>query len=56
MHLWHERRSRRKDSSGEYEVANYDAVREMFRLMADKSGRPTHFYPLSMLTYNVCPA
>merc|ERR1712070_802972 len=27
----------------------------MFRLMAAKAGRATHFYPLSMLTYNVCP-
>ena len=23
--------------------------------MADKAGRNTHFYPLSMLTYPVCP-
>ena len=28
---------------------------EMFRLMADKAGRTTHFYPLSMLTYPICP-
>ena len=26
-----------------------------FRLMADKSGNPTHFYPLSMLTYPIYP-
>jgi glycerol-3-phosphate O-acyltransferase len=46
----------RKDSNGEYEVAKFDAKSvEMFRLMGDKGGRPTHFYPLSMLTYNVCP-
>lgn len=23
--------------------------------MADKAGRKTHFYPLSMLTYPICP-
>lgn len=46
----------RKDSNDEYEVAKFDAKSvEMFRLMGDKGGRPTHFYPLSMLTYNVCP-
>jgi len=46
----------RKDSDGEYEVAKFDSKSiEMFRLMADKAGRTTHFYPLSMLTYNVCP-
>jgi len=46
----------RKDANGEYEVAPFDSKSiEMFRLMADKAGRTTHFYPLSMLTYNVCP-
>jgi glycerol-3-phosphate O-acyltransferase len=46
----------RRGSDGEYEVAPFDAKSvEMFRLMADKAGRPTHFYPLSMLTYAVCP-
>ena len=46
----------RKDANGEYEVAPFDSKSiEMFRLMADKAGRTTHFYPLSMLTYRVCP-
>lgn len=46
----------RKDGTGQYAVAPFDPKSiEMFRLMADKAGRPTHFYPLSMLTYNVCP-
>jgi len=46
----------RKDDSGHYEVAPFDPKSvEMFRLMADKAGRTTHFYPLSMLTYNICP-
>ena len=38
------------------QVAPFDSKSiEMFRLMADKSGNPTHFYPLSMLTYPICP-
>ena len=27
----------------------------MFRLMARKSKVPTHFYPLSMVSYELCP-
>eukprot|EP00965_Chrysotila_dentata_P200799 6180185-Pleurochrysis_carterae.AAC.1 len=27
----------------------------MFRLMAGKAKRVTHFYPLSMFTYPICP-
>jgi len=46
----------RKDETGDFAVAPFDSKSiEMFRLMADKAGRTTHFYPLSMLTYNVCP-
>lgn len=46
----------RKDDNGEYQVAPFDPKSvEMFRLMADKAGRTTHFYPLSMLTYPICP-
>merc|ERR1719331_1146162 len=46
----------RTNEDGEYFVADFDAKSvEMFRLMADKAGRNTHFYPLSMLTYPVCP-
>jgi glycerol-3-phosphate O-acyltransferase len=38
------------------QVAEFDSKSiEMFRLMADKAGRTTHFYPLSMLTYPICP-
>jgi hypothetical protein len=49
-------RDRRDDVSGDYSVAPFDAKSiEMFRLMADKAGRTTHFYPLSMLTYPICP-
>ena len=47
----------RKDPSGDgYSVAKFDPKSvEMFRLMAGKADKKTHFYPLSMLTYNVCP-
>jgi len=46
----------RKDEDGAYQVAPFDPKSvEMFRLMADKAGRTTHFYPLSMLTYPICP-
>ena len=46
----------RVGESGKYEVSPFDAKSiEMFRLMADKAKRPTHFYPLSMFTYPICP-
>ena len=49
-------RDRRSTSTGDYEPAVFDSKSvEMFRLMADKAGRTTHFYPLSMLTYPVAP-
>mmetsp|Transcript_37479 Transcript_37479/g.84980 ORF Transcript_37479/g.84980 Transcript_37479/m.84980 type:complete len:230 (-) Transcript_37479:624-1313(-) len=49
-------RDRADEETGEYRVADFDPKSvEMFRLMADKAQRRTHFYPLSMLTYPVCP-
>jgi len=46
----------RADETGRFRVAPFDPKSvEMFRLMGGKSGRPTHFYPLSMLTYPICP-
>jgi len=46
----------RKGESGSYEVAPFDSKSvEMFRLMGDKAKVPTHFYPLSMLTWGVAP-
>jgi len=46
----------RKGEDDNYEVAPFDAKSvEMFRLLADKAGKTTHFYPLSMLTYPICP-
>ena len=38
------------------QVAPFDAKSvDMFKLMAAKSKRPAHFYPLSMFTYPICP-
>tara|TARA_B110001452_G_scaffold46339_1_gene35377 strand:- start:183 stop:1385 length:1203 start_codon:yes stop_codon:yes gene_type:complete len=46
----------RPDGNGDYQVADFDAKSvEMFRLMADKAQRPTHFYPLSMFTFPNLP-
>ena len=46
----------RPDENGEYRVAPFDAKSvEMFRLMSEKAGRKSHFYPLSMVTADVCP-
>jgi glycerol-3-phosphate O-acyltransferase len=46
----------RADADGKFSVAGFDSKSiEMFRLMADKAGRTTHFYPLSMFTHPVCP-
>jgi len=47
---------RDRKTDGKYSVADFDpkAV-DMFRLMAGKADTKTHFYPLSMLTYPVCP-
>ena len=44
----------RPDENGEYRVAPFDAKSvEMFRLMSEKAGRKSHFYPLSMVTADV---
>ena len=46
----------RTDAEGNYCVSPFDAKSvEMFRLMSDKAGRRTHFYPTSMLTHNIAP-
>mmetsp|Transcript_6059 Transcript_6059/g.18248 ORF Transcript_6059/g.18248 Transcript_6059/m.18248 type:complete len:413 (-) Transcript_6059:343-1581(-) len=46
----------RPSDDGKYEVAPFDSKSiEMFRLMSAKADRPTHFYPLSMFTYPICP-
>jgi len=49
-------RDRADEASGEYVVAPFDPKSvDMFKLMAAKSKRPAHFYPLSMFTYPICP-
>lgn len=46
----------RKNAQGIIEVAPFDPQSiEMFYLMAKKSKTPTHFYPLSLSTYNLLP-
>jgi glycerol-3-phosphate O-acyltransferase len=46
----------RPDASGVVQVAAFDPQNiEMFRLMADRAGRPTHFYPMALATFNIMP-
>lgn len=46
----------RPNQEGIVEVASFDPDSiEMFRLMALQAKTPTHFYPLSLSTYNVAP-
>lgn len=46
----------RPNAHGEVEVAPFDPQSiEMFWLIAQKSGRPCHFYPLALATYHLLP-
>ncbi|MBI2742574.1 MAG: 1-acyl-sn-glycerol-3-phosphate acyltransferase [Chlamydiales bacterium] len=46
----------RKNAAGVVEVAAFDPQSiEMFYLMAQRAGRPTHFYPLTLATYDLLP-
>jgi len=46
----------RRNSLGKVEVAPFDPKSiEMFYLMAKKSKTPTHFYPMSLFTYDLLP-
>ena len=46
----------RRNKEGIVEVAPFDPGSiEMFYLMAQKAGTPTHFYPMSLVTYDVLP-
>jgi glycerol-3-phosphate O-acyltransferase len=46
----------RPGASGVVEVAPFDPQSiEMFWLMAQQSGHPTHFYPLALATYDLLP-
>jgi len=49
-------RDRRNVATGEIPIAPFDQKTiDMFRLMANKSKTPTHFYPLAMVSYYLCP-
>lgn len=46
----------RPDRHGVVDVAHFDPQSiEMFWLMAQKAGRPSHFYPLALATYHLLP-
>ena len=46
----------RPNANGVIEVAPFDPQSiEMFRLMAERAGHPTHFYPLALKTYDLLP-
>ena len=46
----------RPNASGQVEVAPFDAQSiEMFRLMAQRATRPTHFSPMALATYDSMP-
>lgn len=46
----------RRTPAGVVEVAPFDPQSiEMFRLMAQRAPRPTHFYPMALATYDIMP-
>jgi len=49
-------RDRRDLETGKVPIAPFDRKTiDMFRLMGNKSKKPTHYYPLSMVSYDLCP-
>ena len=49
-------RDRRNVETGHVPIADFDSkTLDMFRLMGNKSKVPTHYYPLAMVTYDLCP-
>lgn len=49
-------RDRRDLDTGKVPIAPFDSKTvDMFRLMGNKSKKPTHYYPLAMVTYDLCP-
>lgn len=49
-------RDRRDVGTGKIPIAPFDQKTvDMFRLMGQKSRTPTHFYPMSMVSYDLCP-
>lgn len=49
-------RDRRSRTTGRVEISSFDpdAV-DVMRITAQKSGKPCHFYPMSLLTYDLLP-
>jgi len=49
-------RDRRNVETEKIPIAPFDKKTvDMFRLMGQKSKKPTHFYPLAMVSYELCP-
>lgn len=49
-------RDRRDVETGKTPIAPFDPkTMDMFRLMGTKSKKPTHYYPLAMVSYELCP-
>mmetsp|Transcript_9020 Transcript_9020/g.12837 ORF Transcript_9020/g.12837 Transcript_9020/m.12837 type:complete len:428 (+) Transcript_9020:160-1443(+) len=49
-------RDRRNLDTGKVPIAPFDSKTiDMFRLMGNKSKVPTHYYPLAMVSYELCP-
>ncbi|GAX12825.1 glycerol-3-phosphate O-acyltransferase [Fistulifera solaris] len=49
-------RDRRDTATGAVPCAPFDSKTiDMFRLMGNKSGVPTHYYTLAMVSYDLCP-
>lgn len=49
-------RDRRDLTTGKVPIAKFDSKTiDMFRLMGNKSKQPTHYYPLAMVSYDLCP-
>jgi glycerol-3-phosphate O-acyltransferase len=49
-------RDRRDLESGKTPIAPFDSKTiDIFRLMGNKSKQPTHYYPLAMVSYELCP-
>ena len=49
-------RDRRDLETGKVPPAEFDSKTiDMFRLMGNKSGKPMHYYPMAMVSYDLCP-
>jgi glycerol-3-phosphate O-acyltransferase len=49
-------RDRRDLETGKTPISPFDSKTiDMFRLMGSKSKKPTHYYPLAMVSYELCP-